>query len=1840
MLFFHELRPQVGYLAIVGIIGGLFFSFSTSAALATTYTVNTTADGDDAACTHPYVDANNDCTLHEAIDAANANAGADTIEFNISTGNFADDGDGQFTISLGSAVLPTVTGAVEITGVSMWDSTGTVKDRPGIRVDSTSATTTMVLISGSGANGSEMKAIELTGGAWTMSITSDNITIGTDCDGTNDDKERNVIYGELGDWAGNVYINGGVSTKFRGNYVGIHSDGVTVHTTNLPKGPAAVRINNSTDTIIGYEEGTSSTCAAALQRNVIGHSFNTTLITGSDGYGDGLNINGTTGNLRISGNYIGVSVNGTNIGPYNKNNSATENSGRGIICSNRTITSMFIGTDGDGTDDAEEGNVIGNWGSTNVNITNCGSNIRVSGNSIGVMPNGTDSGGLAGLAVRDDVVVGWCGSSVNATICSDSGTQATQANVIGFFSTFGLSIAANATTPWIYGNAIGTNLAGTADYGNGTQGIVIQQRQTMTPPYYVGGSSSNQRNLIKYNDGGGMYVDGVNKGSTASAITDFRIVNNDISNNGSYGIYVEHTDAYGTSGPTDGNIEDNDIKNNGTYGIWVEGSAPLIDGNTVSGNGSYGMYVTPSEKPDDDVYSNSYDALSPNDASNDIVSRPTITNNTVSNNTGTGLYLLDTKPNNSTWISDNTLSATSGKRAAEQAWYAAVELLDSSNTPITSGSETVSLTPSSTSCSTLTGSVVDSAGGSNAIWASTGTLNYDDASTWFPVTEYVVNSSGTTVDCGAYSVRALGTYTDTTAASYDFNGSNDDTASAGGLANGVSTASIYRYQIAEVATTTDADSDGLTNTTEIALGTDPRDTDSDDDGIDDATETNNGSAINTDSDSTIDAIDTDSDGDTRTDATEGTGDLDNDGTPNYRDTTNMAPSTPINTSPANGTTGTSITPTLIASTFSDPEGDGHGKTKWKIYTTQTGCTERAISGVVDTTSTTSLTSYTVPSTSLNYNTTYWWTVAYSDNFTSESTSSYSTCTSFTTAEEPNDTEEDDADDDKKDGDENDDDTEEDTDDGDDTDDTIAPPAFSGTIPDLSFDEDAGSSWVFDLDDYFTSTEALTYSVSLSSSTAVSVSMSNGEVTMTPWEDWYGSVTMSFTATSASGQTATSNTITVTVNGFNDVPGTVVSGFSPVNGDVTSATSITISWFDSWDAEDGADILSYDIVFGSGDNPFSSTIYTATLTNGVTSISIPLTLENLHTYSYSIETIDSSGARSGWSAIQQFTVDQQLKPALSLTKTIKKIKSEEELRLEQIEAAINNAIPKPFTRRVSHIARNSSSVTLFVLTLLLAGAVVVMRNPRFLFALGMKNPASPFTAMAQRSTGGTYTMSYTQFTGRVHFMRRALIVCGVVALLFVVISYVAEANEDELVVHPGSTVVVAVTYTNSGNGPATNVVINDQIPEHTAFTEENATVRINDTKEELRDADGSSDAKVQFAIGSVAPGASGTVTYRVVADDRLEQESMEFASATTTANELTEGQTVSSNSVSVPVVDARGTVSVRTRDQQPLQDVTVRVYAESITEEHLVTTLITDENGAVIIEQAPAGGYILAVETPTTYNPVSPHTIALSYDTEASATIIVTRQGEQTEVAGGVAEQQNIPFEDAVILNTLPSLTTAQTAWTAEQSQLVQSAMIDAVQNRTVPLQIETVEGVPLPKEETTEGVTFVYNEQYGVRDLLQRWTRGAERTVVEGTVVIQGTVALPSTGELPSGDHGGMVMRVSILPDIIVQSALYDTANNVWAERIPANTLQPDVAHVVYGELSTNGQSSGVVSLGRFAVRENVSVPLATVLMLLNWLVLSGLLIYVVGYMVVSPFRRQRTPTADAVTIDTANKNQ
>jgi len=121
------------------VLAGVVCSLVAAAGQAATFTVNSTNDFDDGVCNAAH------CSLREAIFAANAAAGTDTIRFGI--------GAGQRTIQPGSA-LPTITDPVIIDGTTQPGYGGT----PIIEIDGSNA--------GLGANGLRISA----GGSTVMGL--------------------------------------------------------------------------------------------------------------------------------------------------------------------------------------------------------------------------------------------------------------------------------------------------------------------------------------------------------------------------------------------------------------------------------------------------------------------------------------------------------------------------------------------------------------------------------------------------------------------------------------------------------------------------------------------------------------------------------------------------------------------------------------------------------------------------------------------------------------------------------------------------------------------------------------------------------------------------------------------------------------------------------------------------------------------------------------------------------------------------------------------------------------------------------------------------------------------------------------------------------------------------------------------------------------------------------------------------------------------------------------------------------------------------------------------------------------------------------------------------------------------------------------------------------------------------------------------------------------------------------------------------------------------------------------------------------------------------------------
>ena len=266
-------------------------------AAATTFTVNKTDDHDDGLCD------SGDCTLREAINAANANLGADTIAFNI-------PGTGVRRITPTSG-LPIVTESVTIDGTTQAGFAGT----PIIELHGFGLTTPGLHIA---ANSSTIKGLLINrfDNSGILLLSSNNIIqgniIGTDSTGTlsgfdwsNDtgifiiDNDNNLIGGttaaarnlvsnndftgiEISRFTAGAAVTGNI---IQGNYVGTDITG----TQPLPNKVHAVAILGNNTTVGGTVAGA---------RNILS----------SDGH-DGVHFFGP-GTL-VQGNFIGTDVTGT-----------------------------------------------------------------------------------------------------------------------------------------------------------------------------------------------------------------------------------------------------------------------------------------------------------------------------------------------------------------------------------------------------------------------------------------------------------------------------------------------------------------------------------------------------------------------------------------------------------------------------------------------------------------------------------------------------------------------------------------------------------------------------------------------------------------------------------------------------------------------------------------------------------------------------------------------------------------------------------------------------------------------------------------------------------------------------------------------------------------------------------------------------------------------------------------------------------------------------------------------------------------------------------------------------------------------------------------------------------------------------------------------------------------------------------------------------------------------------------------------------------------------------------------------------------------------------------------
>ena len=210
----------------------------------------------------------------------------------------------------------------------------------------------------------------------------------------------------------------------------------------------------------------------------------------------------------IQGNYLGTNAAGNAVYPL------ANQSAYGIVVFGSDAN--VIGTDGDGVNDAYEGNVISGHNTAGILLENgqpgqVAENNVIAGNRIGTSADGntTLSNGRMGVFLIQ-------GTGTRIGTNSDGVSDALERNIISGNTESGVYISDNGNV--VAGNYIGTNAAGSAALPNG-YGVTIQHANNNR----VGGTNPSDANLIADNTYDGVLVE---TGGTGNAILANSIVAN------------------------------------------------------------------------------------------------------------------------------------------------------------------------------------------------------------------------------------------------------------------------------------------------------------------------------------------------------------------------------------------------------------------------------------------------------------------------------------------------------------------------------------------------------------------------------------------------------------------------------------------------------------------------------------------------------------------------------------------------------------------------------------------------------------------------------------------------------------------------------------------------------------------------------------------------------------------------------------------------------------------------------------------------------------------------------------------------------------------------------------------------------------------------------------------------------------------------------------------------------------------------------------------------------------------------------------------------------------------
>lgn len=553
---------------------------------AATLVVNSTADDADATVGDSICDTatgNGVCTLRAAIQEANALAGTDTINFNIT-------GCGGVCTIMPLTPLPPITSPVVIDGFSQPGSS------PNTNLIAAGSNAVLLIeLNGASQDGQHVAGGPVNGLADGLTLSGGNSTV------------KGLVINRVTRYG--IYVNSAANV-IAGNYLGTDASG----TIGLGNGED-VYVDGVADNLIG------GTTPAA--RNI---SSGTTTSWKGGGTGIYLFNPGATRNL-VQGNYIGTDASGTVALPHTRGvylHGVSGNTVGGVLPGAGNVISSSLGLAGDGVriDDGTGNLVAGNYIGTNASGTaalpngRAGVNVQggsnntvggtdsaarnvISGNlRAGVILSGTTGNLIRGNYVGVDITgtsplgngvgraFGSGGAGVEITAGSSSNTiggdTAGAGNVISGNGVTGVEIfSPGADGNVVQGNYVGTNATATARIANGYIGVAIYGPSGTI----IGGSSASARNIISGNSGWGIDLF-----SASNSLVQGNYIGTDVTGMVSIGNMLYGVRVYGGSANTIGGTSAaarNVIA--GTTGggvLLLEGIGNTVQGNYVGTNAS------------------------------------------------------------------------------------------------------------------------------------------------------------------------------------------------------------------------------------------------------------------------------------------------------------------------------------------------------------------------------------------------------------------------------------------------------------------------------------------------------------------------------------------------------------------------------------------------------------------------------------------------------------------------------------------------------------------------------------------------------------------------------------------------------------------------------------------------------------------------------------------------------------------------------------------------------------------------------------------------------------------------------------------------------------------------------------------------------------------------------------------------------------------------------------------------------------------------------------------------------------------------------------------------------